>query len=100
MSKSFVEQAREAFDKNKDLSGLQAIIQGVEFYMAQITAIANEAEEADAGLVIHVMTAVSEALRSGIPGAKETEQLIASLLSTTVITIPKTFNNEREDEEI
>lgn len=34
MSKSFVEQAREAFDKNKDLSGLQAIIQGVEFYMA------------------------------------------------------------------
>lgn len=95
---SFVEKAKTAFEKNKDLSGLQGIIEGVNFYMDKLSEIVNEADEADIGLVVFAMSAFCAALRNGIPGAAETEQLVASLLSTTVITVPLTQDNEREEE--
>ena len=96
MEKSFVERAKEAFDKNKDLSGLEAIIEGVDFYLEKFTAIVNEAEEADVGLVVHAMNAICASMRNGIPGAAETEQLVAAMLSTTIISIPR--GDEREGE--
>lgn len=98
MSKSFVERSIEAFEKNKDLSGLDAIIEGVSFYMDQFVGIANEADEADMGLVVYAMNSVCQALRNGMPGAAEGETLVSAMLSSTVITIP--IGKEREDEEI
>lgn len=93
--KSFIEKAKAAFDKNKDLSGLQGIIDGVNFYMDKLAEIVNEA---DIGLVVYAMFAFCEALRNGIPGAAETEKLVAAMVSATVITVPLNLTDEREEE--
>lgn len=95
---SFIEKAKAAFDKNKDLSGLQGIIDGVNFYMDKLAEIVNDAEEADIGLAVYAMSAFCEALRNGIPGAAETEKLVAAMVSATVITVPLNLTDEREGE--
>ena len=95
---SFVEKAKDAFEKNKDLSGLQGIIEGVNFYMDKLSEIVNEADEADIGLVVFAMSAFCAALRNGIPGAAETEQLVAAMLKATVVTMPLNLIDEGEEE--
>lgn len=95
---SFIEKAKAAFDKNKDLSGLQGIIDGVNFYMDKLAEIVNDADEADVGLAVYAMSAFCEALRNGIPGATETEKLVAAMISATVVITPLNLTDEREEE--
>lgn len=66
--------------------------------MDKLAEIVNEADESDIGLVVYAMSAFCEALRNGMPGAAETEKLVAAMVRATVVTIPLNLTDEREKE--
>lgn len=98
-NKSFVMQAYDHFQIQKDLRGFEAIKEGVDYYTEIIQEAVKAAPEADAGLIAFAMEVTAAAIRKGVPAADETAKIAAAAISAIIIAAPaKAVDDEREGE--
>lgn len=96
-NKSFVMQAYNHFQIQKDLRGFEAIKEGVDYYIEIIQEAVKTAPAADAGLIAFAMEITAAAIRKGVPAADETAKIAAAALNAIIIAAPaKAVDDERE----
>lgn len=96
-NKSFVMQAYNHFQIQKDLRGFEAIKEGVDYYTEIIQEAVKTAPEADAGLIAYAMEVIAAAIRKGVPAADETAKIAAAAISAIIVAAPaKAVDDERE----
>lgn len=96
--KSFVKQAYEHFQKQKDLSGLEAIKEGVDYYTDIIQEAVKIYPNADAGLIAFAMETTATAIRKGVPAADETAKIAAAAINSIIIAAPSGFADDEREE--
>lgn len=97
---SFVMQAYNHFQIQKDLRGFEAMKEGVDYYTEIIQEAVKTAPEADAGLIAYAMEVIAAAIRKGVPAADETAKIAAAAISAIIVAVPaKTVDDEREEEQ-
>lgn len=95
---SFVMQAYNHFQIQKDLRGFEAIKEGVDYYTEIIQEAVKTAPEADAGLIAYAMEVIATAIRKGVPAADETAKIAAAAISAIIVAAPaKIVDDEREE---